>query len=172
MLFRVLLIKKKKKKENVQISWLGKREKERVCEETLSFLFVAFHCTFCYDFGAVWWKERRSHAREIQPLVFWWNLLFVILVWIRHEDRSWHRSYDPIREKRFRKRLPSSFPCSMGFVIIGRLSIDYKKNRRNRREKNYYQYRKMRLLFSFSFFSSSKRCFLCTRFIRHLTFVI
>lgn len=29
----------------------------------------------------------------------------------------------------------------------------------NRREKNYYQYRKMRLLFSFSFFSSSKRCF-------------
>lgn len=152
MLFRVLLIKKKKKKENVQISWLGKREKERVCEETLSFLFVAFHCTFCYDFGAVWWKERRSHAREIQPLVFWWNLLFVILVWIRHEDRSWHRSYDPIREKRFRKRLPSSFPCSMGFVIIGRLSTDYKKNRRNRREKNYYQYRKMRLLFSFSFF--------------------
>lgn len=136
--FVFFLLKKKKKKENVQISWLGKREKERVCEETLSFLFVAFHCTFCYDFGAVWWKERRSHAREIQPLVFWWNLLFVILVWIRYEDRSWHRSYDPIREKRFRKRLPSPFPCSMGFVIIGRLSTDYKKNRRNgepKREK-------------------------------------
>lgn len=129
-----------------------------MCEETLSFLFVAFHCTFCYDFGAVWWKERRSHAREIQPLVFWWNLLFVILVWIRYEDRSWHRSYDPIREKRFRKRLPSSFPCSMGFVIIGRLSTDYKKNRRNGEERKII-INIGRLLFSFSFFSSSKRYF-------------
>lgn len=75
-----------------------------------------------------------------------------ILVWIRHEDRSWHRSYDPICGKRRDLEYVYRFPCSMGLVTRDHPpAIDYKKNRRNWRDKDYYQYRKMRLQSSFLF---------------------